>query len=317
MPTAKPKQPIGISWTSKSLAFPASGVWRHFAYSNGIFVAVQESTGTSTAAYSTDGRTWSSSSMGVGGLWRDISADSSGTFVVVGDNGQSVVTQDGLNWTSVTLPEVASYRGVVAGNGIFVATAQGFSTVSTSTDGFTWTSGGNFPSVNSWAKIAFDGTNYVAVASSSTSAAISTDAITWSTRTLPSGQGVSNQLTYCGGVFILCSTATVFAVSTDGTTWTNRTTPGFSLGKNRVVYTDGMYISCVSTAVNYVLASTDTITWRSVPVSFTNQITGLVYSDDKQILVSGFFTGRDSGVSSPYYSPSSVVTHAMTRSSNW
>jgi hypothetical protein len=147
------------------------------------FIAISGST---TAGYSTDGITWTTTTVGSSAL--NAIAFGANKFVA----------------------SAASYSGnnLAYGNGKFVTPAYTASTViNYSTDGITWSS-----------------TNTPTPATQSSAAFYSTDGITWAISTLPSNQQWSS-VAFGNGVFVAATLGfnTTAASSTDGITWTLRT----------------------------------------------------------------------------------------------
>jgi len=114
---------------------------------------------------------------------------------------------------------------VAALGGVYVAVRSGSTACARSTDGSTWTAGGNLPSSASWKSVAagtISFTNYfVAVATGpSTAAAYSTDGgLTWTSATLPASANWSS-ITFGDNRFVaVASGGTASAYSTDGINW--------------------------------------------------------------------------------------------------
>ncbi len=154
-----------------------------------------------------------------------------GVYVAVGGTTGGASSTSGSSWTSRTLPTASSgtYTSVVYGNGTFVA-ISGQSTAY-STNGTSWTAGGNLPSAATWPSVAYGNGRFVAIASSSRSVAISLDkGVTWTAVT--PGLPVSTtwtKIAYGQGLFLaVASGGTVAATSPDGINWTARTLPSSS-----------------------------------------------------------------------------------------
>jgi len=120
---------------------PVSANWYSIAYGNGLFVAT--TTGSNTVAYSTDGTTWSTSSMPASGNWEN-TAYGNGTFVALpGANNlasNAATSTDGVTWVQRSLPLNSQWRTLAYGNGLFFG-YDGWGSYSNaiySTDGITW-----------------------------------------------------------------------------------------------------------------------------------------------------------------------------------
>ncbi len=127
---------------------------------------------------------------------------------------------------SRTLPASGTWTGVAGLGGIFTAVLSGSSVSARSTDGQTWSAGGNMPSGAQWKSVAagaIGSTNYfVAVAQGPSNAAAYSinGGQTWLASTLPASAAWSS-VTFGDGRFVaVASGGTATAFSTDGgATW--------------------------------------------------------------------------------------------------
>ena len=146
---------------------------------------------TSIAAYSTDGITWTQSTLPASALWRSVT-HGDGKFVAVAYNSAtSAYSTDGITWTQTTMPTSAGWNSVTPGDGKFVAVAGGYGSTSIaaySTDGITWTQS-TLPSSESWFSVTYGDGKFVTVAYNSDTSAYSTDGITWTQTTMPQSAG--------------------------------------------------------------------------------------------------------------------------------
>jgi hypothetical protein len=142
----------------------------------------------------------------------------------------------GATWTTRSLPTIGSgnYSAVAFGNGRFVAITTGSTlATATSTNGSTWVAGGNLPAgFTTGTSIAYGNGRFVAICSASgTATAYSIDGgTTWKSYGvgLPSTQTWS-KIKYGQGLFVAIATgSTVCATSPDGINWTLKTMPGSS-----------------------------------------------------------------------------------------
>jgi hypothetical protein len=153
------------------------------------FVAVSflASQGSTIAATSTDGITWTQRTLPVSAGWYSVTYGN-GTFVAVSiattGYAHAATSPDGITWTQRTLPVSASWKSVTYGNGTFVAVAYSSATAATSPDGITWTQR-TLPVSAGWRTVTHGNGTFVAVARLNNIAASSTDGITWTQRTLP------------------------------------------------------------------------------------------------------------------------------------
>lgn len=107
--------------TAVSFEIPIDSV-SDIAYGNGKFVAVGNDYGKSLVAYSTDGITWTKSSL-----------DFEGSSITYGDNKfviigatKSAYSTDGITWTETILPDTETWRCVAYGNNKYVTIASGY-----------------------------------------------------------------------------------------------------------------------------------------------------------------------------------------------
>ena len=241
----------GINWTAGG-NLPSSSLWKTVGYGDGKFVALAQ--GSTAAAYSTDGITWTSVTLPVGGAWKSVVCGG-GRFVAVSYDIScgTVYSDDGITWHAGNLPTDGTYKweAITYGNGYFVAADMNPSSCAHSaysTDGINWTLVA-FPAVQGWPAVAYGGSTFVAIAGSSNQIARSTDnggSWNWSAGTLP--MATANTVCYGGGNFVVfCGGNTTAAYSTDGgNTWNSSTVPSASFW-NSVAYGGGTLVATSST----------------------------------------------------------------------
>ena len=234
----------GTSWTDNALALPSTASWADVAYGTfndgstlertdtARFVAV--ATGGTAAAYSTNGVTWTASTLPASANWSSV-AFGNGRFVAVASDSTTVaVSFDGEFWdVTGTLPSTG-FVSVAYGAGYFVAVKTGDTgAVAYSTTGSgTWTAD-DMPASSTWTSVTWGNNKFVAVASDSNSGAYSLDfGQTWSAMTIGSVDGSSTsgfqKVKYGQGLFM--ATAYQAAVedysfvvtSENGVDWTVR-----------------------------------------------------------------------------------------------
>lgn len=120
----------GSSWTARTIP---TGNWASVAYGNGVFVAVADGVGSTTAATSPDGINWTQRTMPVGAWWISITFGN-GLFVAVASSSSTIAatSPDGINWTERTLPNTTFWYTLTYGNGVFVALSYGTSIAASS-----------------------------------------------------------------------------------------------------------------------------------------------------------------------------------------
>ena len=220
------------------------------------FVAI---TSNINAAYSTDGITWTRTTLPVSASWQSIT-HGDGKFVAVASaTSTAAYSTDGITWTETTLPANASWYSVTHGDGKFVAIASFNDAAAYSTDGITWTQTA-MPSSASWYSVTHGDGKFVALSYNSNKAAYSTDGITWTQTAMPTS-ALWGSVTHGDGKFVAVTdygNDTTAAYSTDGITWTQTTLPT-STNWSSVTYGDGKF---VVVALNSTAAySTDGISW--------------------------------------------------------
>jgi hypothetical protein len=248
---------------------PSVSNWYHVAFGNGIFVAVSVSA-TAMVATSTDGITWTQRTTPFGTNYSVCFGN--GKFVTVGGGGGSMVSTDGINWTSGSFAN--GFTDVVYGNGVFVAVNDSFSNVcAVSADGLTLTASGTMPATTNYYAIEFGGGFFVAISRiSGTMAARSTNGIDWVSSTLPT-TAVWQNITYGNNSFLAIGTTTAGATSPDGLTWTARTLSsstswrGATFGAGKFVITSGSAGTTIAATIDYAVAAT-TFVLPVVPARF-------------------------------------------------
>ena len=176
----------GTTWTAGT-ALPAS-TFVSIAYGNGVYVTVG---GTSSAASSTNGSTWTTRTIPTlgAGTYSAVAYGDESFVAISTSNLATAVSANGNSWTAGgDLPSSTTWNSVAYGNGRFVAIATGTRSVAISLDkGTSWkavTPG--LPVSTTWTKIAYGQGLFLAIASGGTVAATSPDGVTWTARTLPS-----------------------------------------------------------------------------------------------------------------------------------
>lgn len=232
--------------------------------------------GTTNVAYSTDGVTWTQSSLPVPGYWTG-GTYGNGKYLAVPYwflyNGEkrAVYSTNGIIWSSSTMPSSGVWLGVVYGNGKFISVAGYNGAISAaSTDGITWTLGtapmgmyGRMVFGNGlFATFNYDGAGDIIS---------STNGISWTKTNLPNplnDTGGWNSLIYGNGIFLLTRNGPIekaIYMSTDTISWTNNATISatnfypssmsygngtFLLSNNGIVHTSTNGINWVSSGAS-------------------------------------------------------------------
>jgi hypothetical protein len=207
-----------LYWTRGTM--PVANNWASLAYGNNVFVAVARSSGTpAPAAISTNGITWTRSTMpsSAGEQWKITYGDE--IFVAIINYSVTAVSTNGITWTTGNIP-TGFWQDVAYGNNVFVA-INGYpgNRSAYSTNGLTWTQV-TLPITRAWRSINYANNIFIgaAIGSSTSQIVTSTNGITWAIRTLPTAQ-VWWEATYGINTFIILGASTN-AKSTDGVTWT-------------------------------------------------------------------------------------------------
>jgi hypothetical protein len=208
----------GTSWTDNALALPSTASWSDVAYGTfndgstlertdtARFVAI--ATGGTSAAYSTNGVSWTASTLPASANWNSVTFGN-GRFVAVASDSTTVaVSFDGEAWdVTGTLPSTG-FVSVAYGAGYFVAVKTGDTgAVAYSTTGSgNWTAD-DMPASSTWTNVTWGNNKFVAVASDSNDGAYSLDfGQTWSAMTIGSADGSSvssfQKVKYGQGLFL-------------------------------------------------------------------------------------------------------------------
>jgi hypothetical protein len=220
------------------------------------------------------------------GRWliqRPIARNIEGTMIYVHSYVDGSVIESFPNNTSTAITNFTdvSYsgsliRGVVYGNGIFIAT--GASSRLYSFDGINWT----VPSVSGWQcdKIAFGNDLFVGVGFATVSgvptafAYTSTDGLTWTSRT-PAAALWWREIVFGNDLFVAVSrsgTGNRVMTSTDGINWNSRSTP-MDANFTGIAYGNGVFVAVSEGGIGVtggnVMTSTDGIIWTQRNLNWT------------------------------------------------
>ena len=184
-----------------------------------------------------------------------------GRFVSLTNIENARYSDNGTDWTEVTLPFSTTMTSLAAGNNRFIATASGEARVASSLNGILWTEVA-LPLEAAWIDSVYGNGKFVIIANDDDRVAVSSDGIIWDTsNSIPNdtdGGGDSTtslwgSITYGKGIYLAVSYSDLAtATSTDGITWTrhdsalpnsgNATWFNVAYGNNRfvAVTTDGV-----------------------------------------------------------------------------
>jgi hypothetical protein len=263
-------------FTSSAVTMPDSRRWSSIAYGEGLFVAVIYDS--STFAYSATGQTWIVGNLPADTLWRKIKFVG-GVFMAFAVDGEAARSEDGISWSSMTMPTTASWTDVSYGNGIWVAVADGGTVAARSTNGQTWTSQ-TLPEGADWNAVEFGKGLFVATAlsdSTVTATAYSENGIAWSISAFASG---CISLAYGNNRFVAIEGgfpgADQVAISFDGITWINGT-----IEQNdwrSVTYGQGLFVA-VAFNTNIVAISNDGLVWEYQNINATAPWVSVIFGN--------------------------------------
>ena len=252
----------------------AQSAWGKIAYGNGAFVALSRQNGSTRAAYSTDGITWSLRTVTASSTYTELRFIND-SFWALSNVGGVYVSTNGTTWTArattgsgVTSPAYLNYangRYILGGTG----TAVGFST-----NGITWTT--NTANIQVLSPIYVNKKYYGLTADTTSAFAYSTDAITWT----PVTPGFSNPLNvntsvaYGMGRFVVIATTSAWS-STDGITWASTTLPA-GLTYTHCAYGNNLFVASPNTSAGALTTcaySTDGLVWNTLTMPLSG-VTG-------------------------------------------
>lgn len=224
----------GASWTSGTINI-TSAVAPGVAYDEklGLFVAVTRvsvaSQGYNSAAYSANGRTWTSTTLPAIRSWNAV-AGGNGIFVAGALNGYAAYSTNGIDWTDAGRPTTLAFYDIKfdAENELFIAALGTENAGIYSRDGKTWASVSGTVKIDVMQVAVGNGKHVLFDKNSRTvyvrdcSKIGTSDA--WTAVSLPvlSASNVYTDVSFANGMFFASSDedSTQMAVSTNGTSWT-------------------------------------------------------------------------------------------------
>jgi hypothetical protein len=252
-------------WTAVANAGAGSSI-QGIAYGNGVWVV--GSNPSSGVKYSDDnGSSWKTVT-GHSGTVRGL-AYVNDRFFAGGDGGLFSST-DGETWAS-SVAGAAAYSsfsyGVVNGNGKYIYTVGGGSTISSSDNGTTWTASAATGGVK-WGST-FGGGKFVVVGAGTSGVgniAYSTNGTTWNQVTMPSTHTGSTfrDVAYGNGIFVAVHNDGTAIYSYDAETWTAM--PGATIiSGNSIAFANGYFVIINnSTTIRY---SSDGLNWSTATLA--------------------------------------------------
>ena len=319
---------IGSTWTAGN-SLPTTDLVS-IAYGNNVYVAVGGTSGTASAATSTDGITWTNKSSSITALTASATysavaygagatSTSGGTFIAIatGSTTTSISTNNGASWTAGgLLPVSTTWTSIAYGNNRFVAIASGGTVAAYSiNNGVTWTQvPAGLPATATWTKIRYAQGLFVAIAQGTQIIATSQDGINWTAQLLPSSSN------WQALAFGNPSSATLgaqpiwIAISaTSGTTGASINAGATPLGRVKVSQASGLVtevrmiepgsgfakgnVTATTVTTNLITVDSTTNLQNNQPVYFTGTTTGGITVNTYYYVVSGSITSTQFQVS--------------------
>jgi hypothetical protein len=210
----------GKTWSQSTL--PSSASWRDVVFGGGVFMACRlsgsetPSPSSAAIAYSSTGSSWTQVSISV-----SVSrlAYGNGRFVGFRDvSGNQMIysSNNGLTWTTASLPTSFACRAVTYGNGRFVAIGSGNSLYSN--DGITWVATSTAQNY-SVAGVTYGNGRFVCVGITGYGLYSDDGGETWTQFLLPSTAINWRKVSYGNGIFVAPILTNGFGYSNNGIDW--------------------------------------------------------------------------------------------------
>lgn len=167
---------------------------------------------------STDGITWTLSTMPTAGDWYGPAWNGSVFCALRYGSNEAATSSTGSSWTSRTLSYSYNWNVIVFDGTYFIAIAKDQTQVIRSTDGISWSDTGVLPDAVNTYYGASDGSGTIVLTNSGGSIYYSTDnGATWS-KTL-GAQGPWFGVEYCNGYFLIATDQGYVGISDNGSDW--------------------------------------------------------------------------------------------------
>ena len=253
------------------------------------YVAVGRNIGGSvpySLSYSSDGITWSSSTLPAGsnGLGSAVFGEDKFVAITAVTTNEAAYSTDGITWTATTLPSAGNWSSLSYGGGKFIAIRYGSNVAAYSIDGITWTAT-TMPASANWLSATYGDGKFVAIALESSANAYSTDGITWTAGTMPTAYRWQN-VAYGGGKFVaIVNDSTNFAYSSNGSTWTLGSMPYSYEDWSKVAYGDGKFVALINGSSKSAY-SLDGVSWTASSMPSSQYWSAITYGDGKFVALS-------------------------------
>lgn len=203
-------------------SMPTLASWYAIAWNGSVFCA--PGFGSSIAATSPDGITWTQRTMPVSAEWISIAWNGSVFCAVSFGSSIAATSPDGITWTQRTMPVSSAWYAIAWNGSVFCAISHNSNIAATSPDGITWTQR-TMPLSTGWRAIAWNGSVFCVVVDSLASDVVATspDGITWTQHALPTTL-VREAIAWNGSVFCtVAGSSYIVVTSPDGITWSPAT----------------------------------------------------------------------------------------------
>lgn len=259
----------GVTWTARTLPFPADWTGICYGSTTGLFVAVasDSTNGVGFCATSADGITWTQRALPTYQNWMGVATNGT-SFVAVGQTSANAATTagaysaDGLTWTATVMASQV-WNAVGYGGSRYFAVGTGTATSYSATGSGTWTAGALMSVSATYRALAHNGTIWVVVSASSTGSQWKADP---TTGTFTAGGALPNStsrgIAWDGTNFVVVSTTNSnrSARSTNAVAWTSTTLTGTQIGSWTAVVANGTTLVAVSSSSllrSYAMTSTN------------------------------------------------------------
>lgn len=193
----------GVNWVAAGNLSTTAG-WSGVAWSDSLalYVAVAGA-GSTTAASSTDGVTWTPRTLPTSSGWSAVTFGN-GKFIAVSQGTAGAYSTNGTSWTACTLP-AGSYGFVTYGNGAYVACGFiGSPCLASSPDGITWTARTTPPAAGTSGLgcVAFGDGVFLGLSDTVGICCISYDGIKWEERVQAASSNGMTGIVFGAGAFV-------------------------------------------------------------------------------------------------------------------
>jgi len=193
-------------------------------------------------------------------------ADDGSRWVAVGWEGDFAYSDDGVTWTSGTLPDTSKDYFSIAYNGsVWCTVGVNTTSAATSNNGSSWTAR-TLPGIYDWQGICWDGTYFILAADDTTQCYRSTDGITWGA----AGTFFQAPEAICSdgsGLTVAISNSYFLISSNGGTNWDRVTLPylpwGFS-DMPKISYANGYFMMNSHINAGHTWISDDGYNWKQI-----------------------------------------------------